>query len=94
MVENVTKIPVKIQEKAANVPSTTQAWTPFVSLRREMDRLFDDFGRGFWQLPTRSSVFDVEPFWDREMTWEDYPRGRHRRKREGLRAHGRITRDG
>ena len=28
MAENVTKIPVKIQEKAANVPSTTQAWAP------------------------------------------------------------------
>jgi HSP20 family protein len=73
MAENVTKIPVKIQEKAASVPSTTQAWAPFLSLRREMDRLFDDFGRGFGQFPTRSSVFDVEPFWDREMTWEAAP---------------------
>jgi len=51
MAENVTRIPVKTQEKAANVPSRTQGWTPFLSLRREMDRLFDDFGRGFWQLP-------------------------------------------
>ncbi len=73
MAENVTKIPVKIQEKAAGVPSTTQAWAPFLSLRREMDRLFDDFGRGFGQFPTRSSVFDVEPFWGREMTWEAAP---------------------
>ena len=73
MAENVTKIPVKIQEKAGNVPSTTQAWAPFLSLRREMDRLFDDFGRGFGQFPTRGSVFDVEPFWGREMTWEAAP---------------------
>ena len=62
MAENVTKIPVKIQEKAASVPSTTQAWAPFLSLRREMDRLFNDFGRGFWQLPIRSSVFDSNRF--------------------------------
>jgi len=51
MAENVTRIPVKTQEKAANVPSRTQVWAPLLSLRREMDRLFDDFGRGFWQLP-------------------------------------------
>jgi HSP20 family protein len=73
MAETVTKIPVKTEEKAANVPSTTQAWAPFWGLRREMDRLFDDFGRGFWQLPTRRSIFDIEPFWGREMTWEAIP---------------------
>ena len=73
MAETVTKIPVKIQEKAAAVPSTAQGWVPFLSLRREMDRLFDDFGRGFGQFPTRSSVFDVEPIWGREMTWEAAP---------------------
>ena len=67
MAETVTKIPVKIREKAADVPSTTQAWTPFLSLRREMDRLFEDFGRGF--SPTRRSVFDVEPFWQQETKW-------------------------
>ena len=38
-----------------------------------MDRLFNDFGRGFGQFPTRSSVFDVEPFWGHEMTWEAAP---------------------
>ena len=73
MVETVTKIPVKVQEKAANVPSTTQALAPFFSLRREMDRLFDDFGRGFWQLPTRRSMFDIEPMWQPEITWETTP---------------------
>jgi HSP20 family protein len=73
MAETVTKIPVKIQEKAANVPLTTQTWAPFLGLRREMDRLFDDFGRGFWQLPTRRSMFDIEPFWQREVSWDTSP---------------------
>jgi HSP20 family protein len=73
MAETVTKIPVKVQEKTANVPSTTQTWAPFLSLRREMDRLFDDFGRGFWQLPTRRPLFDIEPSWQREVTWETTP---------------------
>jgi HSP20 family protein len=73
MAENVTRIPVQIQERTANVPSTTQVWAPFFSLRREMDRLFDDFGRGFWQLPTRRSIFDVEPIWVADVTWEVTP---------------------
>ena len=73
MAETVTKIPVKIQEKAANLASTTQAWPPFLSLRREMDRLFDDFGRGFWRLPTRGSIFDVEPFLGGEVKWATNP---------------------
>ena len=73
MAETVTKIPVKTDEKAANVPSTTQAWPAFLSLRREMDRLFDDFGRGFWPLPTRRSMFDIEPMWQPEATWEASP---------------------
>ncbi len=73
MAENVTRIPVKIQGKTANVPSTTQVWAPFFSLRREMDRLFDDFGRGFWQLPSRRSIFDVEPIWGSDVTWDVTP---------------------
>ncbi|HET7384272.1 MAG TPA: Hsp20/alpha crystallin family protein [Pseudolabrys sp.] len=74
MAENVTKIPVKVQQKAANLPSTTQTWAPFLGLRREMDRLFDDFGRDFWRLPTPRSLFDVEPFWGSEVIkWEATP---------------------
>jgi len=73
MADNVTKIPVKVQQKAAGLPSTTQAWAPFLTLRQEMDRLFDDFGRGFWRLPTRRSIFDAEPFLGSEVTWETAP---------------------
>jgi HSP20 family protein len=73
MAETVTKIPVKTEGKAVNVPSTTQAWAPFLSLRREMDRLFDDFGSGFWRLPATRSMFDIEPFWQREVTWVATP---------------------
>jgi len=67
MAEAVTKLPVKIQEKAGDVPSTRQTWPPFWNLRREIDRLFDDIGVGFWRSPLRSA-FAVEPFWQREMT--------------------------
>ena len=38
----------------------------FESLRRKIDRLFEDFDRGFWRSPFRHSAFDIEPFWRRE----------------------------
>lgn len=65
MAETATKLPVKT-EKAA-------PWRPFVGLRREIDRLFEDFDRDFWGVPFRRSVFDVEPFWRRELSWAGTP---------------------
>jgi HSP20 family protein len=52
--------------------STMQASSPFSTLRREIDRLFDDFGGGFWRSPF-GSAFALEPFWQREMTWASSP---------------------
>jgi len=72
MAENVTKLPIKMQGKLTDVPSATQTFTPFLSLRREIDRLFDDFGGGFWRSPFRTA-FALEPFWQREMTWTATP---------------------
>jgi len=65
MAETVTKLPVK-RETASDTASAMEAWQPLDSLRQEIDRLFDDFGRGFWQ-PFRRSLFAVEPFWRREL---------------------------
>jgi HSP20 family protein len=67
----VTKLPVT-QRKAANTPSRMESWVPFSNLRREMDRLFDDFGRDFWQSPFRSG-FGIEPIWQNQMTWAATP---------------------
>jgi len=73
MAETATKLPVKTEEKAGERPSTLQAWRPFDLLHREMNRLFEDFDPGFWRSPFRRSVFDVEPFWRRELTWAAEP---------------------
>jgi hypothetical protein len=35
--------------------------TPLGSLRREIDRLFDEFGSGFWRSPFRGTEFDITP---------------------------------
>jgi HSP20 family protein len=60
MAEAVTKLPVKTENKEP--ASALKAWHPFESLRREVDRLFDDFNGGMWRSPFRRSFFDIEPF--------------------------------
>jgi len=66
------KVPVTSEQKAPEVKTTPQAWQPLETLRQEVDRLFDDFGRGFWR-PFRRSVLDIEPIWQREVTWAGTP---------------------
>jgi len=64
MAEIEVKVPASPQEKAAERSSVPEVWRPLETLRREIDRLFDDFDRGVWRLPSRS-LFGVEPFWKR-----------------------------
>ncbi len=70
MAETVAKLPVK-QEKA-EPSSGLKAWQPFESLRQEVDRLFDDFGRGFWQ-PFRQSISAAKPLYRHALTWTTSP---------------------
>lgn len=70
MTEAATKLPLKSELKEATAP---QSWRPFEHLHREIDRLFDDFGRGFWANPFRRSLFDLEPFGGREMSFAAAP---------------------
>jgi HSP20 family protein len=66
MAETATKLPVKTEEKAVERPSALlREWRPLENLRREMDRLFDEFD---WRSPFRRSVFDMEPLWRGELT--------------------------
>jgi HSP20 family protein len=68
MAETASRLPVKTEEKAAGRSFAPQVRHTFESLRREVDRLFEDFDRGYWRSPFRHSVFDVEPFWRRELS--------------------------
>ncbi len=72
MAETPRKVPVT-EEKASERPAEVQAWRPFDNLRREVDRLFEDFDRDFWRAPFRRSVFDIEPFWRRPLKWGAAP---------------------
>lgn len=62
MVESATKLPIKTEAKATAPPSAAP-WHPFEDLRREVDRLFEDFGRGSWFRPLRS----IEPMFQRAV---------------------------
>ena len=68
MVENVTKLQVKKDEKSREGGSSLQVWRPFEGLRKEMDRLLEQFETG-WRSPFRRSLFDVEPLFQREFSW-------------------------
>jgi len=70
MAETTTKVPVTTEKKTGEPASALQTWQPFKSLRQEMDRLFEDFERG-WGWPR--SLFSIEPFWRREATWAAAP---------------------
>jgi len=73
MAEPTTKVPIKTGEKPTERSTGLQAWWPFESLRREIDGIFEDFGQNFRRAPFHRSVFDVEPFWRRELTWGAAP---------------------
>ena len=65
-----TKLPVKTEK--TSVP-TLHALRPFESLRREIDRLFEDFAGGVWRSPFGRSFFDIEPAWRAMSTMPAVP---------------------
>lgn len=67
MSEAANKVPATPEQKPAERAATPQVWRPFESLRREVDRLFEDFDRSSWMSPFRRSLTDLEPFWRREL---------------------------
>jgi HSP20 family protein len=62
----VEKVPVAAESKPVAPPTAMQTWRPFEGLRREVDRLFEDFTMNPFRLPFRRPMFDIEPFWQAE----------------------------
>jgi HSP20 family protein len=71
MAEAVTKLPVKTEKKEA--APAVRDWMPFESLRREIDRLFENFHKTSWVSPFGRASFEIEPFWRREIGWGAVP---------------------
>lgn len=67
MTESATKVPVKTEKPEAPRPHSEDR--TLQTLRRQVDRLFEDFQRGYWHLPFSRTVFDVEPFWRGDITF-------------------------
>jgi HSP20 family protein len=63
MAGTVTELPVKKETSAART-SSFEGWRPFDTLRREVDKLFDNFGEGFWS-PRR--LLDLEQPWQQSV---------------------------
>lgn len=71
MSETASKVPVKVEQSSSGKTATDNR--PLETLRRQVDRLFDDFQRGYWHLPFSQKVFDVEPFWRGDVTFGATP---------------------
>ena len=71
MTEAATKVAVKTVQPPASKPYTEDR--PLQTLRRQVDRLFEDFQRGYWHLPFSRTVFDVEPFWRGDIAFGAVP---------------------
>jgi HSP20 family protein len=67
MAEAAVKMPVKTEERKADRPAAPVEWRPFDNLKREVDKLFEDFGVSSWRHPFGRSTFEAEPFWRAEL---------------------------
>jgi HSP20 family protein len=67
MAQTTSKVPVKTEPGAPPAKSSIPAPTPLTALRREIERLFDDFDGGFWRFPFHRSGFDLAPLWRNEI---------------------------
>lgn len=68
MTEAQSKLPMA-SDKPAPAAQTPSIWQPLESLRGEIDRVFDDFARGFGRPLFGRGFFDLEPFrrFDRQL---------------------------
>lgn len=60
-------------KQAEAPPIAPREWWPFESLRREVERVFEEFYRGPWRLPFTRTAFDVGPVWPGEAIWGAAP---------------------
>jgi HSP20 family protein len=67
MAEESARLPVKTAEKEAERAPVHRGWPPVESIRRDLNRLFEDFG-DLWRSPLRQGLLGAEPLWSRELT--------------------------
>ena len=68
MASTAKKVPVTSEERSVKAPTLSEPWHPLENLRRQVDHLFEDFTRMPLRFPfSRSSAFEIEPFWRRDV---------------------------
>jgi len=67
MPDSVSQVPVKKEKVVPQPAESARAWHPLESLWEEVDRVFEDFGRGFPRWPFRRNRFSLEHFWPAGM---------------------------
>ncbi|MGH8387365.1 MAG: Hsp20/alpha crystallin family protein [Pseudomonas sp.] len=73
MSNSVKKMPIQTEDKSSRHPTTSDLWRPLEKLRQQVDHLFDEFNRGSGLSPFSRGLFDVEPFWRRELIGHGLP---------------------
>lgn len=73
MADSAKKLPEEPKSQLSRSPAVSDPWRPLETLRQQVDRLFEDFGRPPLHFPFGRSAFDVEPFWKRTMTGHGLP---------------------
>jgi HSP20 family protein len=73
MAEAAKKLPVKTSRPTVRRSEVHRGSRPVEQLRTEVDRLLSDFLRGYWHVPFRRSVVDVEPYWRGEIAFGATP---------------------
>jgi HSP20 family protein len=63
----------KGEQLPTGAPSALSGWRTFESLRHEVDRLIENFGRDFWRSPFDRPFFSVEPFGRNALEWSTAP---------------------
>lgn len=73
MAKATSKAPAPSQKKKPAPAATGREWPPFDRLRAEIDRVFENFGRGAWPTPFFGRSFETEPFWRRGFSLSGAP---------------------
>ncbi|MDZ5436376.1 Hsp20/alpha crystallin family protein [Pseudomonas fluorescens] len=73
MSNSVKKMPIQTENKSSQHPATSDVWRPLEKLRQQVDHLFDEFNRGSGLSPFSRGLFDIEPFWRRELIGHGLP---------------------
>lgn len=73
MAEPAKQSPDETRSEAAKAPVASDPWRPLDTLRRQVDRLFEEFGRPPAHFPFGRSTFDIEPLWKRGMPGHSVP---------------------